>query len=152
MYCRRYLMVFNASPRILMHGRRRMIPKFGCLSCIDIVTRYSTRSSIATPWRSCTYDTHRVAPGRAMTSGKWKSPSPPRHDRSSALLVVAVDLHALPHRVEVIGVAAHESVGGGAVLGVDDKHRPARRLAVIGNERARGHHVHVVIAGLVEMD
>src|SRR3989440_8087834 len=78
--------------------------------------------------------------------------SPPRHDRCPALFVIAMDLHALPHRVDVIGVAAHEGVGGGAVFGVDDEDRAAGCLAVVGYERARGHHVHVVITGLVEMD
>src|SRR5262245_33272791 len=56
--------------------------------------------------------------------------SPSAEDRRAALLVVAVDLHALPHAVGVVGIAAGERIDGGAVPGVDDEHAAARRLAV----------------------
>src|SRR5580704_13878026 len=73
-------------------------------------------------------------------------------DRGAAFLVVAVDVHALPHAVEVIGIAAGEGIDRGAVFGVDDKNAADRRLAVVGEERAGGHDVDAVIAGFVEMD
>src|SRR5215471_16812590 len=66
---------------------------------------------------------------RASLVGKWTarfaSRVPPADDRRAALLVVAVDLQALPHSVDVVGIAAGERVHGGAILGVDDEHAAA---------------------------
>src|SRR5208337_5098952 len=57
-------------------------------------------------------------------------PGAPRCDRGAALLVVAVDLHRLPHRIHVVGIAARERIDRGAVLGIDDEDAAHRRLAV----------------------
>src|ERR1700726_3294492 len=73
-------------------------------------------------------------------------------DRRAALLVVAVDFHALPNAVDVIGIAAGEGVDRGAVRRIDDENAADRRLAVVGKQRAGGHDVDAVIAGFVEMD
>ena len=63
-----------------------------------------------------------------------------------------MDVDALPHAVDVIGIAAGEGVDRGAVRGVDDENAADRRLAVVGKQRAGGHDVDAVIAGFVEMD
>ena len=47
--------------------------------------------------------------------------------------VVAVDLHRLPHAIDVVRIAADEAVDRGAVLGVDDEDRADRSLAVVGD-------------------
>src|SRR6185437_4746427 len=73
-------------------------------------------------------------------------------DRGAALFVVAVDLHALPDAVEVIGVAPRKGVDRGAGGGVDDEDAADRRFAVVGDKRAGGHHLDGVILGAVEMD
>src|SRR3984957_9286525 len=78
--------------------------------------------------------------------------SPPTRDRRAAFLIVAMNIDALPHAVDVIGIAAGEGVDRGAIRRVDDKNAADRRFAVVGQERAGGHDVDAVIAGFVEMD
>src|SRR5580704_3905342 len=78
--------------------------------------------------------------------------SPLARDRRAAFLVVAVDIDALPHAVDVVGIAAGEGVDRGAVFGVDDENAADWRLAIVGQERAGSHDVDAVIAGFVEMD
>src|SRR5437899_1492571 len=75
-----------------------------------------------------------------------------RLDRRAALAVIAVDLDRLPHLVHVIGVAARECVGGIAVLGVDHENAADRCLAVVRDQGAGRHHIHVVSFGLIEMN
>lgn len=77
---------------------------------------------------------------------------PPADDRGAALFVVAMDLHAIPDPVEVIRVTARECVDGGAVCRIDDEDAADRRLAIAGDQRARGHDIDGVILGAVEMD
>ena len=95
--------------------------------------------------------------GTALPAGALRQPgygllrTPSRHNRGSALLVVAVNLHVLPHVVDVIGIAPHEPVDRGAVIGIDDEDAAAGRLAVVRDEGTGGDDVHVVICGLVEM-
>src|ERR1700722_20943011 len=89
---------------------------------------------------------------RRMAISCCEKISPLARDRRATFLVVAVDVDALPHAVDVIGVAAGEGVDRGAVGRVDDKNAADRRLAVVGQERAGGHDVDAVIAGFVEMD
>ena len=76
----------------------------------------------------------------------------PAYDRRAPLLVVAVDRHALPNAVDVIGIAAGKGVDCSTVRGVDDENAADRRLAVVGHQRARGHHVDRMLLGAVEMD
>src|SRR6266851_3021322 len=90
---------------------------------------------------------HRQVPWRAPRP----SPRAPTGDRRAALPVVTVDLHLIPHAVEVVRIAAREGVHGRAVPGVDDVDAADRGLAVVGDERARRHHVDVARGGLVEM-
>ena len=78
--------------------------------------------------------------------------SAPARDRRAALFVVAVNAHALPDAVLVIRIAAHEGVGHGAISGVDDENAADRGLAVVGKERAGGHHIDAVLFGAVEMN
>src|SRR5439155_20840796 len=77
---------------------------------------------------------------------------PPTRDWGAALFIVAVDGNALPHAVEMIRVAARESIDCGAIDGVDDKNAADRRFAVIGDECARGDYVNRVLFRAVEMD
>src|SRR5947208_3655950 len=74
-----------------------------------------------------------------------------RRNRSAAFFVVAVNVHGLPNLVQVVGVAAHERVGGGTVPGIDDENASGRRLAVIRDERAGRDHVNIVAFGRIEM-
>src|SRR6476646_11536804 len=75
-----------------------------------------------------------------------------RQDWSAALLVVAVDLNRLPDAIDLVGVAAGESLGSRAVLGVDDEDAADRRLAVGGEQGAGGDHVDIMLVRLVQVD
>src|SRR5215813_11926128 len=86
---------------------------------------------------------------RPSATRRWLSS---RLDRGAALLVVAMNLDRAPYAVDVVRVAAGEGVNSSAVRGVDDEDRPDRCLAVVGDQRAGGHHVDIVVAGLVEMN
>jgi hypothetical protein len=63
-----------------------------------------------------------------------------------------VDFDCFPHPIDVVGIAACESVERGSVLRIDDEKTADRRFAVVGDKRAGGDHADPVIAGLVQMD
>ena len=73
-------------------------------------------------------------------------------NRRAAFLVITVDLYPLPHPVHAIRIAAGERVNGSAVLCVNDKYAPNRRLPVVTDQRAGGDHVDIVLLSLVKMN
>src|SRR3954464_13646568 len=75
-----------------------------------------------------------------------------RQDWSAALLVVSVDLHRLPDAIDLVGVAAGESLGSRAVLGVYHEDAADRHLAVGGEQGAGGVPVDIVLVRLVQVD
>ena len=60
--------------------------------------------------------------------------------------------HAFPDAVLVIGIAAGERVGGGAIRGIDDENAADRGFAVIGDQRAGRYDIDGVVPGFIEMD
>jgi len=68
------------------------------------------------------------------------------------LPVIGVDLDVLPDAVLLVGIAVGEGVDRVAVVRLDDEQRADRRLAVVRHHRPGGDDVHLVLAGLVEMD
>src|SRR5438067_717044 len=77
--------------------------------------------------------------------------SAPARDWGAALLAIAMDLHSLPHAIDVVGIAAGEGLRRAAVGGVDHEDRADRSLAVLADQRPGGHYVDVIVTGIVEM-
>src|SRR6516225_7540545 len=63
-----------------------------------------------------------------------------------------MDCHPLPHTVDMIGVAARESVNRGAVGGIDDDNAAKGRFAVVSHEDVYSHDLDRMLLGLVKMD
>ena len=63
-----------------------------------------------------------------------------------------MDLDLLPHAIDVVGIAAGEGIHGGTALRIDDENAADRRLAVVRHQGAGGHHIHVMVFRLVEVD
>src|SRR5215212_4590349 len=93
----------------------------------------------------------RRGPLARTTTARTPQASAAAGDRRAALPGVAVDLDALPHAVDVVGIAARERLHGAAILGIDDKDAAAGGLAVVDDQRSRRHHVDVVLFRVVEM-
>src|SRR5271155_3198957 len=77
---------------------------------------------------------------------------PSARDQRAALLIIAVNRHAFPDAVLVIGIAAGERVGGGAIRGIDDENAADRCFAVIGDQRAGRYDIDGVVPGFMEME
>jgi hypothetical protein len=75
-----------------------------------------------------------------------------RHNRGSAFLIVAVNLHVFPHVVYVIGIAPYEPIDGSAVVGIDDEYAAAGRLTIVRNKATSSDHIHVVFFSRIKMD
>ena len=63
-----------------------------------------------------------------------------------------MDFDRFPHPIDIVWIAACESVERGSVLSIDDEKTADRRFAVVGDQRAGGDHADPVVAGLVQMD
>ncbi|MFZ0125744.1 MAG: hypothetical protein WAL48_16370, partial [Xanthobacteraceae bacterium] len=63
-----------------------------------------------------------------------------------------MDLERFPYPIDVVWIAAGESVERGSVFGIDDKKASDGRFAVVGDQSAGGEHRDPVFSSLVQMD
>lgn len=63
-----------------------------------------------------------------------------------------MDFDRFPHPIDVIGIAAGESVERGPVLGINDKKAADGRFAIVRDQRAGGDHADPMFVRLVQMD